>query len=149
MVKRTKANSLRLLVVLALPALLAACAPQGEAEPTIDATTPPPEGPPAGMPGTGVTTVMVSMVEYEILIAMEESIPAGPTAFEVTNDGTMAHNFRVQGEGTDVSLASDLQPGETAVLEIALEPGVYEVTCPILNHAQLGMRTEITVVSGS
>lgn len=95
------------------------------------------------MPRTGAVQVLVTLTEYEIDIA--DTVLAGQIAFEVTNAGSILHNFRVQGEGTDVSFPNDLQPGETAVLEVALEPGAYVVTCPIANHAALGMRKEVTV----
>jgi hypothetical protein len=126
------------LVLTLLVALLGACQPGGE-----PASTPPAGGPPAEMPRSGANQVVVTLREYEV--DMPASIPAGITAFEVANAGSVPHSFRLQGEGTDVSLASDLEPGETAVLEVALEPGSYVVTCPIANHAELGMRVELTV----
>jgi len=126
------------LVLSVLVALLGACQPRGE-----PASTPPASSPPADMPPSGANHVLVTLREYEI--EMPASMPAGITAFEVANDGRMAHSFRIQGVGTDVSLAGDLQPGDTAVLEVVLEAGSYIVTCPIANHAELGMRLEVEV----
>ena len=149
MTRQTGTIATRLLMALAiLAALLGACQPQGGAAPEGELTsTPPPGSPPAEMPRAGANQVIVTLTEYDI--GIPESIPAGVAAFEATNEGSIPHNLRVQGEGTDVSFPNDLQPGETAVLEVALEPGDYVVTCPIANHAQLGMRVEITVVPRS
>lgn len=148
MIGRNGTIAVRLLVVLAvLAALLGACQPQDNVGPSGEPTSTPPGGPPAGMPRSGANVVPVTLTEYEI--DMDASISGGATAFEVTNEGATFHNFRVQGEATDVSLPSDLAPGETVVLEVVLEPGDYVVTCPIANHADLGMRRDLTVVSQS
>ncbi len=151
MARRTNRAIVRLLLALiVLLGLVVACQPAGDAEPVGDLTeTPPPGGPPASMPRAGATLVNVSLVDYEIQFQEGEPILAGPIAFQVTNDGNTTHSFRIQGEGTDVSLPNDLQPGETAVLEVPLEAGTYVVTCPISNHADLGMRMEIAVESRS
>lgn len=81
----------------------------------------------------------------EWVIRMPETIPAGETVFVISNEGIMEHNLRIQGREIDASLPADLQPGESGRLEVDLEPGTYRVTCPVLNHAALGMRLELTV----
>jgi len=91
----------------------------------------------------GANFVDVELDEWVIL--MPETIPAGETVFMISNVGVDVHNVRIQGQGIDVSLPTDLQPGASARLEVALEQGTYQVTCPVLNHAALGMRLELTV----
>jgi hypothetical protein len=88
-------------------------------------------------------TVAVTLTEFNI--DMSASIPAGPTVFEVTNQGTTEHNFEIEGQGVEEELAANLQPGETGMLEVDLEPGTYEVYCPVDNHEGEGMALQLTV----
>jgi uncharacterized cupredoxin-like copper-binding protein len=98
----------------------------------------------AGGAGSGeANTVQVSLTEFAI--DMPDTLPAGPTTFEVTNDGTVEHNFEVEGEGIEEEFEANLQPGETMTLEIDLQPGAYNVYCPVGDHHDQGMHVELTV----
>lgn len=99
-------------------------------------------GTPAASPQAG--TVAVMLTEFEIQMPME--IPAGPTTFEVTNSGTTEHNFEIEGQGIEQEFEQNLQPGESKTMTVDLQPGTYEVYCPVGNHAEQGMRLELTVV---
>lgn len=92
---------------------------------------------------TGGGTVAVSLTEF--MIDMPAELSAGPTTFEITNNGTIEHNFEVEGQGIEEELPENLAPGATGTLEIDLPPGTYEVYCPVGNHAGEGMRVEVTV----
>ena len=92
----------------------------------------------------GGETVMVSLMEFAI--DMPSELPAGPTTFEVTNNGTIEHNFEVEGQGIEEELPENLPPGASGTLTVDLAPGTYEVYCPIGNHADEGMRVELTVM---
>jgi uncharacterized cupredoxin-like copper-binding protein/quercetin dioxygenase-like cupin family protein len=87
--------------------------------------------------------VAVSLTEFAI--DMPTEIPAGPTTFTVTNNGTVEHNFEVEGQGIEEELDANLAPGATGTLELDLAPGTYEVYCPVDDHAQHGMELELTV----
>jgi uncharacterized cupredoxin-like copper-binding protein len=87
--------------------------------------------------------VDVSLTEFAI--DLETTLEAGPVVFDVANDGTIRHNFAIEGEGVDVSLAENLQPGESDALEVDLEPGTYTVYCPVGRHREQGMEVELTV----
>ena len=87
--------------------------------------------------------VQVELTEFEI--RMPNELPAGATTFEVTNVGSIEHNFEVEGQGIEREFEQNLQPGETKTLEVDLQPGTYEVYCPVGNHAERGMRLELTV----
>lgn len=91
--------------------------------------------------------VQVSLTELSI--DMPETLPAGPTTFHVTNDGTTEHNFEVEGQGIEEALAQNLAPGDSATLQVDLEPGTYEIYCPVGDHADRGMRMELTVEESS
>ncbi len=87
--------------------------------------------------------VEVGLIEYEI--NMPASIPAGPTVFEVTNNGTAPHNFEIEGQGIERVFEVNLQPGETQTMEVDLVPGSYTVYCPVGNHRQMGMELQLSV----
>ncbi len=91
----------------------------------------------------GGDAVAVSLTEF--MIDMPAELPAGPTTFTITNDGTIEHNFEVEGQGIEEEFAANLQPGETQELRVDLAPGTYEVYCPVGNHKDRGMRLELTV----
>jgi uncharacterized cupredoxin-like copper-binding protein len=90
--------------------------------------------------------VAVELVEYEI--RMPTTLPTGPTTFEVTNNGSVDHNFRIEGQGIIDGFANDFPPGQTQILELDLAPGEYEVYSPISDFADQGMRLTLTVNEG-
>jgi uncharacterized cupredoxin-like copper-binding protein len=87
--------------------------------------------------------VPVSLTEFAIDIP--STISAGTVEFSVVNDGTIQHSFEIENESLEEELEAPLEPGQTGMLTVDLAPGTYEVYCPIGNHADNGMRTEITV----
>jgi len=92
-------------------------------------------------------TVQVSLVDGAI--EMPDTLPAGPTTFEVTNNGTIEHNFEIGGPAVELKLESNLAPGESGSLQVDLPPGEYQVICPVGNHAAEGMQLTLTVVEGN
>lgn len=86
--------------------------------------------------------VEVILTEYSI--EMPDSIPAGQIAFVVTNEGAEEHNFEVEGQGIEEEFDENLQPGDTKTLNVDLQPGTYEVYCPVDDHEELGMKLELT-----
>ena len=54
------------------------------------------------MAGAMGESVAVSLTEFAI--DMPTELPAGPTTFEITNDGTIEHNFEVEGQGIEEEL---------------------------------------------
>jgi uncharacterized cupredoxin-like copper-binding protein len=98
------------------------------------------------------TTTEVSLTEYEIemfnpLYEIEElaSFSTGSQTFRVTNNGTTEHNFEVEGQGIEEAFETNLSPGETQTMQLNLEPGTYEVYCPVGNHREQGMEMRLTV----
>jgi uncharacterized cupredoxin-like copper-binding protein len=76
---------------------------------------------------------------------MPTSLSAGSQTFRVTNNGTMGHNFEVEGQGIEEKFETDLSAGETQTMQLDLEPGTYEVYCPVGNHREQGMEISLTV----
>jgi uncharacterized cupredoxin-like copper-binding protein len=106
----------------------------GDQEPREEAASPVPEDAP---------TTEVGLIEYEI--AMPTSLSAGSEAFSVTNNGTMGHNFEVEGQGIEEAFETDLSAGETQTMQLDLASGTYEVYCPVGNHRDQGMEIQLTV----
>jgi hypothetical protein len=88
-------------------------------------------------------TVDVTLIDGQI--NMVDSLPTGPTTFNITNEGTKEHSFEIEGNGIEEALEPTLQPGESGTLEVDLQPGTYEVYCPVGDHREMGMTMQLTV----
>ena len=75
----------------------------------------------------------------------DPTVKPGTVTFKATNDGQALHNLEIEGDGVEEELPQDLQPGDSGELTVDLEPGTYEMYCPVSNHAELGMEGEVTV----
>ena len=60
-------------------------------------------------------------------IDMDKSVPAGKTAFVVTNNSNEKLSFRLEGEGVDDTFSSTLAPQQTKVYTVDLDRGHYKV----------------------
>lgn len=87
-------------------------------------------------------TIEVTVTEFAIEPA-QLSAPAGvPLTFEITNDGSVPHDFVI----TDVAGTELLESGASGTLETeALEPGTYDVLCSVAGHEGAGMQAILTV----
>jgi predicted lipoprotein with Yx(FWY)xxD motif/uncharacterized cupredoxin-like copper-binding protein len=101
-----------------------------------------PAASPAASPTAG-NVVEVSLTEFAI--DMPTELPAGPTTFNITNAGSATHNFEIEGQGIEMELEENLAGGESGTLTVDLQPGTYEIYCPVGNHADMGMELELTV----
>jgi hypothetical protein len=77
--------------------------------------------------GAGAGSGEPQVVEYtlsEFTIEGPIEIGAGPTRFQVGNEGSMAHNLTLEGGPS----TPDLNAGDTATLDLgALDPGSYVI----------------------
>jgi uncharacterized cupredoxin-like copper-binding protein len=90
---------------------------------------------------TSGAPIPVSLTEFAITPSALTA-QAGTVTFDVTNDGTMVHDFQIVelGEGTP-----ELQAGASATLEVELEAGTYQVICTIPGHEASGMVATLVV----
>ena len=94
--------------------------------------------------------IEVILTDYEI--QMPDSIFAGNTVFQIINKGEMAHSFAIRGVDAEelvTELDTKLEPGASAVMEVALETGSYDVFCPIGDHDDRGMSRRVTVAANA
>ncbi len=102
-----------------------------------------PAASPVASPAAVGEVVAVELDEFEV--RMPSKLAAGPTTFRVTNVGGVEHNFEVEGQGIEEEFEENLRPGEVKDMTLDLQPGTYEVYCPVGNHEDMGMRLELTV----
>lgn len=88
----------------------------------------------------------VQVNEDEYHIHMPAAFPGGMVTFHITNQGNMEHGFKIKGNGIEQQLQSHLAPGASTDMTVQLTPGSYEVICPIIGHADLGMRLTVAVL---
>ena len=89
------------------------------------------------------TRVNVDMKDFTLALS-KKTFTAGNYTFVAKNSGTHDHALEVEGPGGEQKTMT-LMPGQTADLKVTLEKGTYKVFCPVDSHADLGMRTQITV----
>lgn len=108
------------------------------------------------------TTVTGTLTEYKIALSAP-SAPAGSVTFNVTNSGTMVHEFVILKTDTlakdlplvdGVVVEADYNPvGEVAETEVSksgtftgtLAAGHYAIICNIAGHVAQGMVVDFTV----
>ncbi|MFJ8104545.1 cupredoxin domain-containing protein [Streptomyces sp. NPDC096132] len=90
------------------------------------------------------TTVIVTMTDYRLALSTR-TFTAGDHTIVARNEGHTVHSLEIEGKGSEVRLPRDLRPGQSARLHVTLKDGGYELYCPVGNHKELGMKTEITV----
>lgn len=93
----------------------------------------------------GDVTIDVSLGEMYIETS-ESEVPAGSMiTFVVTNEGTMSHDFRIDGEtGTEM-----LEPGASETFEYGPVDAPVNAWCTVPGHKEAGMETTIAIVGGS
>ena len=157
-----KINHAPLIAVIGLTIVLAACgstasspgasaSPSGAA-PSSSGTTASPAG----------TTITATLTEFVIALSAS-SASAGPVTFNVTNAGTMVHEFVILKTDTlakdlplvdGVVVEDDFSPvgevpetaaGKSGTFSATLAAGHYAIICNIAGHVAQGMVVDFTV----
>jgi uncharacterized cupredoxin-like copper-binding protein len=95
--------------------------------------------------GTPLKTFQVVETEFKLMPATFAIDKAGTYAFEAVNRGQAVHSLEVEGNGVEVALDNELQPGDSGTLTADLDAGVYELYCPVGGHKDQGMKGSIGV----
>lgn len=120
------------IIAIALAALLSGCGRESD------------ESSPAG---ASRQTIEIAETEFALdptTVTLDE---AGVYTFRAVNDGTITHALELEGEGVEAE-TEDIAPGASSDLKVDLEPGTYELYCPIGNHEDQGMKGSVAVAGG-
>jgi manganese oxidase len=98
------------------------------------------EGSGGGGGASAPTPVAITLSEFAISPSHVEA-PAGRIVFAVRNNGSLAHNFTVEGLGETLLLNA----GESATLEVDASAGTYKMLCTVAGHEASGMVGELVV----
>ena len=163
---RLKSLLLGCLGLLFIAATLAACGGGGTEEGKEEAATVQEEEAPVGGSTTADATPPVSTEEatpvaegpIDTILVNETEMSLDPSditldrpgtyVFRAVNIGRAVHSLRIEGGGIEEQQTSNIGAGESADLTVTLEPGTYELDCPVGNHEELGMRGSVTVQEG-
>ena len=102
-----------------------------------------------GSAGADHKSRTLAVVGTEMAFAAPDSVVAGDYVVRFTNDGAMSHEVAVRDATGDVLRRIGAAPGQTATMELELEPGTYELGCFEPGHYQQGMKRLLTVRSGA
>ena len=90
----------------------------------------------------GATVLDIELSEWQIGPVVSD-IPSGPVTINVTNKGTMVHNFSIPALGVKTR---DLQPGESETLDLGnVADTQLDMLCEIAGHAASGMTAAMMV----
>lgn len=87
--------------------------------------------------------VAVTLAEYNINLA-KSTLSPGTYTFVLKNVGKVTHSLAISGPGVDQT-SGLVNSGGTTTLTVTLEPGTYDVWCPVDDHRGMGMETNLTV----
>jgi uncharacterized cupredoxin-like copper-binding protein len=152
----------RLGTLLAIAALVAACA-GGDATPAPAPATDAPPATPTVSPAAEATRIEVSLTDALTIEPGSMAVPAGvPVTFVVTNAGMTEHEFFLGDEAAqaeheeemagmggmahDEEMGIGLEPGETKELTVTFEePGTILAGCHVAGHYAAGMKASVEV----
>jgi plastocyanin len=116
--------------------------PYGQPSPTPAATSPSATEPPAG--DEDPTVVNITMIDNELQLD-EATFTAGTYTFVAEHAGQNPHALSIEGPGVSESTPQISPDGESEELTVTLEPGTYELWCPVPGHREDGMEATIEV----
>jgi plastocyanin len=144
--RRSDVGSLRLAVGAAITGValsVAACSGGGTASaPSSGGASPTASSQPSNQPASNQVTVQ--MTDFHLALSQQKFTPSTYT-FVAVNSGQAVHAIEVDGPGVSDQQTDDVQPGQTARLTVTLQPGSYEMYCPVDGHKAKGMDTHFTV----
>jgi uncharacterized cupredoxin-like copper-binding protein len=109
-------------------------------------TTPTTTAPAAVCANPVASTVTVTEFEYGFTLS-QTSVPCGTVTFNMTNTGSIVHDFIVSGAAPATSgVGPALNPGASATMQTVLgHAGSYSFICDVPRHAEMGMQGTLTV----
>jgi plastocyanin len=134
-------RALPLLVLLAaLALLLAACGGGSGESATTSSTATTASG------GGGGSTVKISADPSGALKFEQTSVEAtaGKVTIDFTNDSSLSHDVKIEGNGVEDEGTDQVTGGSTSVT-LDLQPGTYTFFCSVDGHRAAGMEGQLVV----
>ena len=122
-------------------ALAAACSSGTATSPSNGAASPTNAAP--NSPSTG-PQITVRMTDFHLALSRQSPTP-GTYTFLALNAGQTEHALVIAGPDVAGQRTPILQPDQSARLTATLQPGSYELYCPVDGHKADGMDTYLTV----
>ena len=89
--------------------------------------------------GTPAQLVVVTLSEWDITLD-KKTVNVGKVKFIITNDGPKyPHSFRITNEEKSLDHRRGVNLDEVETLQVNLEAGTYEISCPSSGHKEKGM----------
>jgi uncharacterized cupredoxin-like copper-binding protein len=104
----------------------------------------------AGHPANSVSmpddfAIQVQLTEFNIEMPIDKT-DAGVTVFEITNVGSLEHNFEIERrDNGNEKYSINVKPGETRMLRTELKPGTYLVYWPVPGVDERGYALQLVV----
>jgi hypothetical protein len=93
-----------------------------------------------------LSRMQVVAVEFHYRLSRVR-IPAGQVRIELANFGQDEHDLTLQRVGgKTVYQIPKALPGQRALLNVRLKPGLYLLSCSMADHAARGMQAKLRVV---
>jgi len=101
-------------------------------------------------PGGTVTApaggrVRVTAKEYSFDPSTIVVRSAGTLRLTLANEGSLAHDIKVEKDGRVVGGTPPFPAGETRSATVRLPAGTYDFVCTVGDHAELGMKGKVKV----
>lgn len=130
--------ALRFTAIVLASFAFAAC---GDDEPSGPAT-----GAPTAIENPGGTLTVSAAADgsldyVEDLLAVE----AGPVGITFENPASIAHDFCIERDGTEIGCIGLIANGDTAIERLELDAGEYTYFCPVAGHREGGMEGTLVV----
>ena len=96
--------------------------------------------------GSAGTVVQVQLTEFAVTMS-PDTVPPGDVTFQVFNNGSVDHNFKITELGVETAM---LKPdaGEELVVE-GMDAGAYNILCAVAGHDAAGMKAVFNVAEGA
>lgn len=96
--------------------------------------------------GASGTVVQVQLTEFAVTMS-PDTVPPGDVTFQVFNNGSVDHNFKITELGVETAM---LKPGagEEIVVE-GMDAGTYNILCSVSGHDAAGMKAVFNVAEGA
>jgi len=110
------------------------------------ATTPAATTPGAAASPTGSPAVVTAELHDFRIELSQTSFRPGAYTFVAKEEGQAPHALSIKGPGVDSATTPVIQPGGASQqLTVTLQPGAYELWCPVGNHKDRGMALTVAV----